>query len=401
MFSLMASTDGPRALGELLNVAHERPFSLLFANYSLMLGIAGGAAILWAFLLWYSSWERSLRDHAAFRLAPLIAVSLIAAGFLNVLAEVQQPSRLIYGYLFGWTYWDTAIIKYGIILLPLLLMLCWWLTFQCLPREDLEKRIAPLSSPWREAADFFSLWSRRYSVFDNPLATNLVLIAMVLLGLFAALYSGIFLMGEHGVPLWNSPALPVLFLSTGLAGAVLILIGLIPIVRSLLGDEPTVVVSSQKEEKEEKELRGFGVVFLFLSAFLWLVWMWGLKHFGGVEELRAVQLFQDPYEGMIVAHWWFIGLFIPIGIMLTPLWNSQALKGVAAVAALWGAYMIRVIILAGGQAGNRSGAGYLSFTPGGEVFWYSGFSLLFLVFLLALMLLLLPHPKPNAHAETG
>ena len=75
------------------------------------------------------------RRGVEFRFAMPLAVALIVGGFLNVLSEVQQPSRLIYGYFLGWQYWDTAIIKYGIILLPLYLVLCWWLTFQAMDRR--------------------------------------------------------------------------------------------------------------------------------------------------------------------------------------------------------------------------------------------------------------------------
>ena len=79
-----------------------------------------------------------------------------------------QPSRLIYGYFLGWQYWDTAIIKYGIILLPLYLALCWWLTFQAMERAALGAAIERLPQRLRPLADFFSLWSRRYSVAGEP-----------------------------------------------------------------------------------------------------------------------------------------------------------------------------------------------------------------------------------------
>ncbi len=98
-------------LHELLNVAHSRPFSMLFGNYSWALGAAGGLTLIWAIYV-IAGHRRGLE----YRYALPLAMALIVAGFLNVLSEVEQPSRLIYGYFFGWQYWATAIIKYGIIL---------------------------------------------------------------------------------------------------------------------------------------------------------------------------------------------------------------------------------------------------------------------------------------------
>lgn len=380
--------EAPQRLNELLNIGHDRPFSLLLANYSWMLGAAGGLVILWAFFVW-----RGRRSGAAFQLTMPITIALIIAGFLNVLAEVRQPSRLIYGYIYGWNYWDTAIIKYGIILLPIFLMLSWWLMFQCIGREALAKTIGRFSSPWRGLADFFSLWGRRYSLFDYPMLTNAVLAVMLLLGVFAPLYSGIFLMNEHGVAIWNTPAQPLIFLGTSVAKGAVILMLFVPSLYHLLIKTP------RKPGGVDRDLRAFAICATLFSGIIWIGWMWWIGRFGTIEELRAANLFMGPLAGEIFWNWLFIGLIFPLAVLMSPLCRIPLLRYLAALGVLWGSYAVRVIILIGGQALARSGAGYLGFSPAGEVLWYTGFSFLFLAGFLVLIVLILPFKPTRSLAD--
>ena len=62
---------------------------------------------------------------------------------------------------------------------------------------------------------------------------------------------------------------------------------------------------------------------------------------------------------------------------------------------LWGSYSVRVLILMGGEALIRSGAGYQDFTPSPEVLLYTGFSVLAALGVLAAQLLLLPDRRPH------
>ncbi len=351
-----------RPMTELYNVAHERPFSILFANYSWALGIAGGLALLWAINAWRGNHERV--EHR-FTL-PLVA-ALIIGGFVNVLAEVQQPGRLIYGYYLGWYNWDTAIIKYGILLLPVFLALSWWLAFQSMPRERLGMEISRLSAPWRQLADIFSLWSRFYSLFDHRLLTRVVLAVMVFLGLFGPLYSAVFLMNEHGVPVWNSPAEAMLFLASGIGVAAAMMMGLVP----LLG-----WMASGEWLTPRPYHRWTAVIALALCGTVWYGWMWWIGRFGTIEDLRAANLFMGPYGEQIFWNWTVAGLIVPIVALITPLGKSVLMQTVACVGAIWGSYAARIGIVLGGEAINRSGAGYLAFHTDIVAFWYTAVSLL-------------------------
>lgn len=373
-----ATVAGPQPLNELLNLAHDRPFSLLFGNYSWLLGMAGGLALIWAF-------NELRRDKPPdsdlqYQLAMPLCVVFILTGFLNVLAEVKQPSRLIYGYIQGWAYWDTAIIKYGIILLPVFLATSWWLSFQCLDRAALDRGIRAMPLKLVPVADFVTLWSRHYYFGDYPILRRIVITATIIFGFFAPLYSAVFLMYEHGVPVWNSPAQALIFLATGLAKGAAILLVLAPALYRL--------ATGKRIRPAASMLRWLAVCGLGVAAVTWFGWMWWVSRLGTLPDQQFSALISGPYRSLVFWHWELVGLLIPLAVLLSPLGRSRVLRWIASLAIIWGSYAIRVIVLLGGQALNRSGAGYLTFELEPEVAWYSGFSLLFLIGMLALLLLL-------------
>lgn len=369
-----------RPLNELYNVAHERPFSVLFANYSWALGIAGGLALLWAINAWVE-FRRGEFDAVEHRFSMPLIAALIVGGFVNVLAEVEQPGRLIFGYYLGWYTWDTAIIKYGIILLPIFLMLAWWLSFQSIPRQRLNEEISRLPGSWRKAADFFSLWSRHYSLFKSRAWTYAVLVVMVVLGLFAPLYSAVFLMNEHGIPVWNSPAEAMIFLASSIGVAAMMELVVMPALAWAV---------TGRWAAAPQNNRWTAVIALAVCAVVWYGWMWWIGRFGTIEETRAANLFMGPYCAEIFWNWTVAGLLVPILLLLTPLGRRPLAQALACLGAVWGSYATRIGIVLGGEAINRSGAGYMTFHVSFDVLWYSGVSALLALGILAALLAAIP-----------
>ncbi len=371
------SVEAAAPLHELLNIAHSRPFSLLFVNYSWGLGAAGGLALIWAIYV-----IAGRRSGVEYRFALPLAVALVAGSFLNVLSEVNQPSRLIYGYLLGWQYWDTSIIKYGIILLPLFLVSCWWLTFQAMDRQALGAAIGRLSPAWRPWAELFSLWSRHYSVLDAPLLRRWIVGVLVFLSLFAPMYSGIFLMNEHGVAVWNSPAQPLIFMAMAVAVGAMLMMVVVPALAWL--------ATGRKAAALTPPLRWTAAIAVGIAAVVWFGWLWWMGRFGTIEDLRAAQLYMGPYAGTVFWQWVVPGIIVPLVLLLTPLGRQRWAQIIALLGTLWGGYAVRVLILVGGEALIRSGAGYQAFTPSAEMLRYTGFSLLVVIGVLAVLLLALP-----------
>ncbi len=361
-------------LHELLNVDHSRPFSLLFGNYSWLLGAAGGLTLIWAV-----SVLAGRRRGVEYRFAMPLAVALIVGGFLNVLAEPGQPSRLIYGYFLGWERWDTAIIKYGIILLPLYLALCWWLTFQAMDRDALGAAIARLPARVRPLADFFSLWSRRYSVLDGERTRKWLIGAVAVLSLFAPMYSGIFLMNEHGVAIWNSPAQPLIFMATAVAQGALMMLAVLPLLAWL--------ATGRAGPSWSEPLRWTAAVSIGVEAVVWFGWLWWIGRFGSIEDLRAADLYMGSYASLAFWNWTVAGIVAPLILLVTPLGRGRWAQVVAAVGVMWGSYAVRMLVLIGGEALIRSGAGYQTFTPSNEVLLSTGFSVLAILGVLAALLL--------------
>ncbi|SCC94828.1 Polysulphide reductase NrfD [Thiomonas sp. X19] len=374
-----------RQLNELYNVVHDRPFSILFANYSWALGVAGGLALIWAINAW-----RGRTDAVENRFTMPLVVALILAGFVNVLAEVKQPGRLIFGYFLGWSNWDTAIIKYGIILLPIFLVVAWWLSFQCIPRARLGAEIEKLSGIWRKLADIFSLWSRHYSVFESKWLKP-VLVTTVFLGLFAPLYSAVFLMNEHGIPVWNSPIAAILFLASAIAVAALAEMVVIPVLAwAVTATRPTAQTGHRQT----------ATVALGVCLVTWYGWMWWLGRFGTIEELRAANLFMGTYAAPITLNLTIIGLLIPLALLLLPTGRSYWAQLLAFLGATWGSYAMRIGIVIGGEAINRSGAGYYTFHLNFGELWYTGVSVLLFLGVLAALLAAMPRDAQSASFST-
>ena len=307
----------------------------------------------------------------------------------------SQPSRLLYGYFLGWEYWDTAIIKYGIILLPLYLVLCWWLTFQAMDRQALDRAVTRLSPRLRPWADLFSLWSRHYSVMDAAGPRRWIVGALVFLSLLAPMYTGIFLMNEHGTPIWNSPAQALAFMASAVAQGALMMLVVLPLLAWLATGSNTRALTAP--------LRWTAVISISVEAVVWFGWIWWIGRFGSIEDVRAAQLYMGPYAHAVFWNWTVVGIVGPLVLLVTPLGRYRWAQALAALGVMWGSYAVRMFVLIGGEALIRSGAGYQAFTPSAEMLRYTGFSVLAFIGILAVLLLVLPKDRapelgaPSAH----
>lgn len=330
---------------EYINVAHGRPITPLLSTYSAMVGIAGAIFLLWA----WRRWRDAERDSAEQRFALPLAVALMIAGLTNPVLEVEQPGRLWHTYVYGWDVAGTAIIKFGVVLLPLFALLCWWLAVAVLA-PNIERALQGRSPAAQGVGDVLTLWVRRFDPLAGEFSSRVVAVVGVVLAVFAILYSGVFLMSEHGIALWGSAFLPAIFFSSAIAAGAGLLWLLVP-VGSYLRDGHAQVASTSN--------RAVIWIASLASAALWLLWLQYTGHFGGVELRRAVSLIDGPYRNLAWYWWFWLGAAVP-ALLLFPrlLRRTPLVAAIAAATAVIGAFALRYALVIIGQAVPKSGAGY-------------------------------------------
>ncbi len=363
---------------EYINVVHQRPLTPLLANYSAMVGIAGAIFLFWG-------WAR-LRpvesDGAERRFALPVAVALMIAGLTNPILEVLQPGRVMNMYLFGWDVAGSAIIKFGVTLLPLFALLCWWLGAAAL-RPEIEAALHGRPAAVSAAGDLLTLWVRHF----DPLAASCCRKAIISLGLllavFAILYSGVFLMTEHGIVFWDSAFLPVVFFASAVAGGAGMLGLIVPLGRHLTGNAG--------EETASGPYAGLLAASVAGGA-LWLLWLQFTGHFGSVEVRRALDLVNGSRRGLAWGWWFGLGAVLPTLLLaVSPLRRIALFRYIASAGAVIGAFALRFAVLEIGQAVPKSGAGQYLYAPPAGMLSDLVLNWVYFVGWIALFWLLLPY----------
>lgn len=173
------------------------------AMYLFLAGMGAGAFLCAVAAEWYSK----LRFHPLTRAGLILSGILVASGILFLVADLgagkTQPWRLLLLFLN-----PTSPMTWGVWVLspfiPLALLLGWL-------------EVDFLNPPWRTVQ-----WVRNLGFRYR---TRLIQ-AGTLLALTISIYTGLLLGVVHGIPLWNTSILPMLFfvsaLSTGLAACVVL-----------------------------------------------------------------------------------------------------------------------------------------------------------------------------------
>ncbi|ATX99214.1 MULTISPECIES: hypothetical protein [Citrobacter] len=327
----------------ILNIAHQSPFGLLFINYSLLLGASGGLAVIWSFLNWGSQSKTNLLPVA-------LAFALAFGGILNVLAEVQQPGRLIYGFIYGWEHWYGSIIKYGVLILPLFCLL-------------LILQLTPL----------------KLSIFVDKL-TKILLIGT---GIFLGMYSGIFMTNEHGIALWNTPLSAVLMLLSGLYTGFIAY----SLVSKHSNEQPAVISS----------YCGLGV--MLITMFILLLFTWWGHVFAGETISTSFGLLDSNYLATQIIT---VGALVLACVMISVIKSKNKLHyTIIIILSAISAWGVRFLLLVGGQGTSRSSAGVFTYHPEPKEYLYSVGSIFFMVGILALVILLYENFQHKYPAQTG
>lgn len=348
-------------IGEYLNVGHLPSLTPLLANYSALFGIAGAIFLFWAWRQLHGAGT----DRPAHRFSLPMVSALGIAGLFNPVVEMEQPGHFwniyIYGLgdpTFGWRNMGTAIIKLGVIFLPLFIVLAWWLGMSVLRPQI----VATLEGRprWQQViGDIFTLWVRRFSPLGCPVFGRGITVFGVIVALFAILYSPIFLMTEHGVELWSSAFVPAVFFASAIAGGAAFLWLMLP------------AASYLSATRESARADAHHIRWMWLgslaAAVLWLLWHQYAWNYGTVELRRAFWTLDHPYWWLSWG-WWFWGGAVVSAVLLISrrLRKNPWVVSICAASALMGVFALRFAVLIAGQALPRSGAGYYWYVmPGG------------------------------------
>lgn len=151
------------------------------------------------------------------------------------------------------------------------------------------------------------------------------------------LYPGMFLLSLNSIPFWNSPIMPLLFISYGLTGA----LGTLSIMSSVLMTTPA-PASPESLMWWQMILLGFTIVLLAIQ----LIWALSSRK----ESKRSViELTKGRLSGFFVVGSLVVGLFIPlIATVFSYLTGDFVLAAVSGVLILIGSVLHKYTVLAAG-----------------------------------------------------
>lgn len=273
----------------------------LIAAYLFLGGLGGGIMALGAGFDLFFQPNDGEADRRPAIFAAVAGVVALGVGSLLLVADLEQPLKAIYA-LTNWSSW----IAWGVLFISLYFV----------------------------AAAFYGL---PYVFGKRKVASGMQKVAgtaAAVLGLLVAVYTGFLLSGSTGIPLWNTPALPLLFVVSGFStGAALLMLYLIAL--------KSPFAHRLRHTLEAVDLGLVLVELLILFAFLNQSW-------SGAAGAKQAAQFLFGSIGFVLA--------VPVfGLLLPALLEAFSLKRkapsmtvIASLLVLAGGAMLRLYILQAG-----------------------------------------------------
>lgn len=273
----------------------------LIGPFLWLAGIAGMGFVAYVLLKWIGVEERKREFSWILFLSIVLALVFVIADLSRPWNVPSAIMSAVFSGTFGWTKSWMAV---GMVILLLGLILALLVAV----RNSGVKAIAPLTD---------SKW------FD---------ILLALVGIAITIYSGFLIAATPGVPFWNTALLPVLWIISASVCAV-------ALVKLMIHNE----VASKTATR-------FGVA-LDVAKLLAIFALISLSLYGG--SIAARQSAYALAYGELAAPFWIgvvgVGVVIPLLLGLAPLKKENKLLGIiAAILALIGALLLRVLILQAG-----------------------------------------------------
>lgn len=315
-------------IAELINVTYDVTWLPWGVQYFFLIGLSYAAFFLTlpAFVFRRREWD------GLAHVALVVALSCGIAAPIALVADLHQPSRFYNFYLHvtpgSWMSW-------GSFFLPIYvagLVVYAWLIYRPGLAAQAEGRRGLVAATSRALA---------FGGRASPVAVRLIGVAVALAALLVALYTGVEMAVVKARPLWHSPFMPLLYVTTAFAGAA----GLSLVLHRL-----------SRTEDQAAHARLVRVVAVFSGLTLLLTAAWLLAGWLGwsVSGASALRLAGELNPALFSALWLGLGTFAPLLL-------AARLPLLAGALTLAGAWWLRWSMFIDGQRIPKTGAGFFPY----------------------------------------
>ncbi|MGV8892005.1 MAG: NrfD/PsrC family molybdoenzyme membrane anchor subunit [Burkholderiaceae bacterium] len=313
---------------EVLNVTRETAWLPWAVSYFFLIGLSYGSFML---TLPYFVFGRTQHERLA-RLALLGALVCGLTAPVALLADLHGPGRFLNFYLHfqpqSWMSWGSFFIP---VYLGGLLLYAWLAL-----RGDFATR--------GQSGDTFLTRLNRLAGRGGAAPQKVISAAAVLTligAVLVALYTGMEVMVIQARPLWNTPFLPLQFVTTAFVGA----IGLCLLFNRFIGGRDI-----------QLEIGLNRLLVLALAVVLTLGGGWLFVSMSGISASHSAAFSQmaGMPQWQLSAVWAVLATILPMALALWRPATSGLITGLIAVHSAW---MMRWTIFIGGQAIPKTGAG--------------------------------------------
>ncbi|WP_095274184.1 NrfD/PsrC family molybdoenzyme membrane anchor subunit [Helicobacter sp. 11S03491-1] len=333
-----------------------RPWGIDIPNYFWFTGVSVAAFIISSFGNVFGM--KSYKPIAGFSL--LVAFVLLVAAPLNLIDDLKQPGRISNFFTHGWENFPTSPMKWGVLILVsyFFLLLFNVLIFY---REYFVHAYHCTNNKFLKTIfKIASLWRIKLGEAQEQKNHKIGLILSVI-GIFFALsvegYTGYILGATHGVALWHTPLMPILFLASAMVGGTGLLVVILCIFQRFFADFKK--IDYDMVDRLMKLLAWFIVIDLTIRFF----WLTFAIPFNGEEKYALMRFFKANLTETILIEY-ILCLLIPMVIgFVSKLRKNLFISLFGAAICSIGVWDFRWNIVIGGQSIGRTTPGLLNYIP--------------------------------------